>query len=63
MVKITAGIRIYSHTALARMAIKEGLVEPDEDLLFPKFYIAKGLEGWLVETVSSWMKSRPNWVK
>ena len=63
MVKVTAGIRIYPHTALARMAIKEGLVEPDEDLLSPKFYIAKGLEGWLAETANNWMECRPNWVK
>ena len=63
MVKVTAGVRIYPHTALARTAIKEGLVEHDEDLLSPKFYIAKGLEGWLAETVNNWMECRPNWVK
>lgn len=63
MVKVTAGVRIYPHTALARTAIKEGLVEPDDDLLSPKFYIAKGLEGWLAETVNNWMECRPNWVK
>jgi len=27
------------------------------------FYIAKGLEGWLAETVNNWMEHRPNWVK
>ena len=46
-VKITIGIRIYPHTSLQQTAIKKGLITADDNLLIPKFYIAKGLEGWL----------------
>lgn len=60
--KITIGIRIYPYTSLARTAVSEGLIEPDEDLLYPKFYMTKGLEGWLRKTVGSWMEERPNWL-
>ena len=60
--KITMGIRIYPYTDLARTAIKEGVIEPDDDLLFPKFYMAPGLERWLRSTVSAWMKERPHWL-
>ena len=60
--KITIGIRIYPNTLLARTAIKEGLIKPDDNLLFPRFYITKGLEGWLRMTVNVWMKTHPNWV-
>lgn len=60
--KITTGIRIYPYTSLAQTAIKEGVIAPDNDLLFPKFYIVKGLEDWLRKTVSDWMEERPNWV-
>jgi radical SAM superfamily enzyme YgiQ (UPF0313 family) len=60
--KITIGIRIYPHTSLAQTAIKEGLITADDNLLFPKFYIAKGLEGWLRENVKAWMETRPHWV-
>jgi radical SAM superfamily enzyme YgiQ (UPF0313 family) len=60
--KITIGIRIYPHTPLARTAIKEGLIKADDNLLFPKFYITKGLESWLRKTVKAWMNTRPNWV-
>ncbi len=60
--KITIGIRIYPYTSLAQTAISEGVIEPDEDLLYPKFYMTKGLEGWLRKTVSSWMEERPNWL-
>jgi radical SAM superfamily enzyme YgiQ (UPF0313 family) len=60
--KITIGIRIYPYTSLAQTAIKEGLIKADDNLLIPKFYIAKGLEGWLRETVKAWMETRPHWV-
>jgi len=60
--KITMGIRIYPYTDLARTAIKEGVIAPDDDLLFPKFYMAPDLDEWLRRTVSAWMDGRPNWM-
>lgn len=59
--KVTEGIRIYPYTSLAKTALAEGIVAPDNDLLQPTFYLAKGLEGRLRETVSAWLKKRPNW--
>lgn len=61
-VKITVGIRIYPHTALARTAVQEGIIGPDDDLLFPKFYLTPGLEDWLSETIGEWAGSRPHWM-
>jgi len=63
VVKVTTGIRIYPHTLLARTAREAGLIESDADLLFPKFYMAREVEGWLEQTVDTWMKGRPNWIK
>jgi radical SAM superfamily enzyme YgiQ (UPF0313 family) len=60
--KITIGIRIYPHTKLARTAVQEGLIAPDDVLLFPRFYMVKGLEGWLRETVARHMKEHRNWM-
>jgi radical SAM superfamily enzyme YgiQ (UPF0313 family) len=60
--KITIGTRIYPNTSLQQIAIKEGVIAAGENLLIPKFYIAKGLEGWLRETVKTWMETRPHWV-
>jgi radical SAM superfamily enzyme YgiQ (UPF0313 family) len=60
-VKVTAGIRIYPHTTLAQIALNEKLITPHHDLLFPTFYLAKGLEPWLDETVQRWMQERPHW--
>jgi radical SAM superfamily enzyme YgiQ (UPF0313 family) len=60
--KITIGIRIYPHTSLQQTAIKEELVTADDNLLIPKFYMTKGLKGWLRETVNAWMENRPHWM-
>ncbi|NQT70919.1 MAG: radical SAM protein [Desulfobacteraceae bacterium] len=60
--KITMGIRIYPYTHLALTAIKEGIIAQDDDLLFPKFYMAPDLGEWLRSTVSDWMDGRPHWM-
>jgi radical SAM superfamily enzyme YgiQ (UPF0313 family) len=60
--KVTSGIRIYPYTALARTAIDEGMISPADDLLLPKFYLDRGIEEWLSETVKGWMADRPHWM-
>jgi radical SAM superfamily enzyme YgiQ (UPF0313 family) len=50
--KITVGIRIYPGTPLARRAVEEGMISADDDLLFPRFYLAPGLEPWIQERVA-----------
>ncbi len=61
--KITVGIRIYPHTALARQALSEGVITQGDNLLFPTFYMAKGIKDWLHEVVEDWISERPNWTK
>jgi len=60
--KITVGIRIYPYTALAKTAVDDGLILPEDNLLFPKFYLVKTLTDWLPETVKIWMADRPHWM-
>jgi radical SAM superfamily enzyme YgiQ (UPF0313 family) len=52
--KITSGIRIYPHTRLAQCAVEDGLIASDDNLLFPRFYLARGLEGWIDDTLENW---------
>lgn len=59
--KITTGVRIYPYTSLAKMAIDEGVISFHDDLLLPRFYLAKGLEDWLPETLKNWATTRPHW--
>ena len=59
--KITSGVRIYPHTSLAKKAIDEGVISSHDDLLLPRFYLAKGLEDWLPEALKHWATTRPHW--
>ena len=59
--KISIGIRIYPNTDVARTAREEGLIPSEEDLLLPRFYIAKGLQEWLYDTVARRIATKPNW--
>jgi radical SAM superfamily enzyme YgiQ (UPF0313 family) len=55
--KLTAGVRIYPGTELAVIAEKEGIIFPRCNLLYPRFYLAGGLEEWLPETLNKWKAS------
>jgi radical SAM superfamily enzyme YgiQ (UPF0313 family) len=43
LLKVTVGIRIYPDTPLARRALREGVITPEDDLLSPRFYLTPGL--------------------
>ena len=60
-VKITMGIRIYPHTKLAQIAVRDKIIAPDDNLLFPKFYMEPGLEPWIRKTVQAWVEDRSGW--
>jgi len=60
LLKLTVGIRIYPGTALEKIAREEGMIAEGDDLLLPRFYLARGLDEWLSPTICSWMADRPN---
>jgi radical SAM superfamily enzyme YgiQ (UPF0313 family) len=43
LLRVTVGIRIYPGTALARAAVRDGVIAADDDLLRPRFYLTPGL--------------------
>ncbi len=59
--KITSGIRIYPGTGLVRAAVEEGVIGADDDLLYPRFYLARELHGWIEEEIAHWTATRPHW--
>jgi radical SAM superfamily enzyme YgiQ (UPF0313 family) len=59
--KITAGLRIYPETPLAATALAEGVIAPDEDLLWPRFYLAPPLTGWLPGRIAAYKTTR-SWI-
>jgi radical SAM superfamily enzyme YgiQ (UPF0313 family) len=61
LVKVTVGVRIYPNTPLAALAVQRGMVSPEDSLLRPRFYLERGLEGWLEEQVDAWVAEREHW--
>jgi radical SAM superfamily enzyme YgiQ (UPF0313 family) len=59
--KLSIGVRIYPHTAVAQAAMEEGIIASERDLLLPRFYVVRDLEDWLYDTVSRRMSVRANW--
>ena len=57
--KITVGIRIYPGTPLARQAVEEGMISAEDDLLHPRFYLARGLEPWIQVRVALFESAHP----
>lgn len=61
-VRVTAGIRLYPHTPLGAIALAEGLIAPDQDLLAPTFYLAPDLAGWIDEFLSRFQATHRGWI-
>ena len=51
MLNVTIGIRIYPQTALARIALEEGMLDPKDNLLHPRFTF---VQNWKRASVISW---------
>jgi len=57
------GIRIYPHTELHAIALKEGKIDADQNLLKPLFYEPDGLSRQTIENiVRNHAAGRPNWI-
>lgn len=64
MVNITEGLRIYPQTTLAELAVSEKLIESDQSLLFPEFYVSPFLgEEKLTQIISRKIATRPNCIR
>jgi radical SAM superfamily enzyme YgiQ (UPF0313 family) len=59
--KVTVGVRIYPETPLAATALADGVIRPDDDLLWPRFYLAPRLRDWLPERITAYKTLCP-WV-
>jgi radical SAM superfamily enzyme YgiQ (UPF0313 family) len=47
MVDLCVGIRLMPHTKLAEIAVREGVISPDDPLMEPRFYISPQIEDWI----------------
>jgi radical SAM superfamily enzyme YgiQ (UPF0313 family) len=60
-VSITVGIRIYPGCELHELALREKMITPEQNLLFPTFFLAPEVEPWLREYMLEVCRERPGW--
>jgi radical SAM superfamily enzyme YgiQ (UPF0313 family) len=57
------GIRIYPNTPLHEIAVSDGVITEENDLLLPRFYVSPRIGAdELMASVNSHANGRPNWV-
>ncbi|MBM4313542.1 MAG: radical SAM protein [Deltaproteobacteria bacterium] len=60
---VFCGLRIFPHTPLYEIALKEGQIAPDQDLLTPVFYHSGGIgTREILSRVQAQARGRLNWV-
>jgi radical SAM superfamily enzyme YgiQ (UPF0313 family) len=55
--RVTAGIRIYPDTPLGRLAVAQGVIRSEADLLQPRFYVSPEVDGWIDERIAEAAKA------
>ena len=56
------GIRIYPGTEMERVALSQGVIRQDSDLIFPHFYVSPEVKGRLEEIVREKALERKQWI-
>jgi len=56
-----AGIRIMPHTDLADIAVREGVIAPDDPLMEPRFYCSGDVREWIEEYLREACSRHSNW--
>jgi radical SAM superfamily enzyme YgiQ (UPF0313 family) len=62
MVNLKAGIRIHPGLSLHRQALMEGVVKPEDNLLWPRFYLAPAIREWIWDYLFEVTARHPNWI-
>jgi hypothetical protein len=58
---LRVGVRALPGSAVAALALKEGLVAHEEELIRPTFYLAESVRDWLVDYLRAEAVGRPRW--
>ena len=61
MANLRVGVSLLPGTIEAQMAVSEGLIEDESQLLKPTFYLAEGVKDWIVEYLQEAASGMPRW--
>jgi radical SAM superfamily enzyme YgiQ (UPF0313 family) len=56
------GIRVLPGTGMVDVALRDGQIDADDNLLHPKFYVADSLGDELIERIERYARAHSNWI-
>jgi len=56
------GIRILPGTEMVEIALRDGQIDADDNLLYPKFYISPALGDELIDCIEAYAQAHSNWI-
>ncbi|MCH8063289.1 MAG: cobalamin-dependent protein [Chloroflexi bacterium] len=60
-VSLRVGNRVLPGTKVAQLAIEEGLIQSESDLIRPTFYVEPGVRDWIADYVRKISETHPRW--
>ena len=60
-VSLRVGNRVLPGTKVAHLAIEEGLIQSESDLIRPTFYVESGVRDWIADYVRKISETHPRW--
>ena len=61
MANLRVGVRILPGTPLSQVAVSEGLIADESQLVQPTFYLAEPVRGWIVDGLKAEAAQHPRW--
>ena len=61
LANLRVGVSVMPGTEVASIALKEGLIAEESDLIKPTFYIAEEVRGWIVDYLKEQAAQNPRW--
>lgn len=61
-VTVTVGIRVYSSCEMESIAVRAGMVDPGQNLLYPTFYLEPEVAPWLRPYMRDFCNRHPGWI-
>jgi radical SAM superfamily enzyme len=56
------GIRVLPGTGMVEIALRDGQIDEDDNLIQPRFYIAPSLGDELIDRIESYARAHANWI-
>ena len=56
------GIRVLPGTEMVDIALRDGQIDADDNLLYPKFYISPALGDELIDSIEAYARTHSNWI-